>query len=290
MRSRRRILLVLLVGALAPICAAAAGPARKLSAVVTGRDGGEMVLVAGGPFASGTVFVGPRGEERPERTVVLPAFYIDRTEVTNGQWARFMDAGGYRDPRFWTTAGWAWRRANRISAPRWWGSGRFDSGPDHPCHPVVGVSWYEADAYARWAGERLPTSLEWEKASRGTDGRKYPWGSADPDSGGTHRANHRGTEDGWAFNAPVGSFPAGVSPYGAYDMAGNVWEWCAEPVPPGVAPEPSRNVDGTLYAQRLPFRGGSWRNSVDALRCDSRDTDEPGTRHPNAGFRCAKTP
>ena len=201
-----------------------------------------------------------------------------------------MTAGGYADSGCWSAAGWAWRCANGVTAPRWWGSGAYHSGPDYPYHPVVGVSWYEADAYARWAGERLPTAAEWEKAARGTDGRTYPWGNEEPDAGGTPRANHAGAADGWAQSAPVGSFPAGASPYGVYDMAGNVWEWCADICVPGDEHAGLVASRGAGAAQFRPFRGGSWRNSADNARCDGRDIDEAGTRHPNAGFRCAKTP
>jgi len=184
------------------------------------RDGSPMVLVPAGPFLMGLPENDLLAEdhEKPQRTVEMPAFWIDVYPVTNARFARFLGAGGYDEHRWWLAEGWEWKQRTRARSPNMWG----EAGWDAPEQPVAGVSWYEADAYARWAGRRLPTDAEWEKAARGTDGRRYPWGDDWP---GPALAN---------FNlyvgrtSPVGLYPAGVSPYGCHDMAGNVNNWCAD--------------------------------------------------------------
>jgi len=154
-----------------------------------GRDGRPMVLVPAGEFYFG-----------PDRVkLTLPDFYIDRYPVTNAEYKKFVEATGAPEPTHW-------RRGT-------WPEGKAD-------HPVVNVTWEQAAAYAEWAGKRLPTEEEWEKAARGTDGREWPWGSTfDPSRCNTN-------ESGIWDTTPVGKYsPAGDSPYGAADMAGNVWEW-----------------------------------------------------------------
>ena len=167
---------------------------------------------------------------------------------------RFMDGGGYSDENLWSEAGWQWRVDNDITLPRYWEDDRFN-GEDSP---VVGVSWYEAEAFANWQSNesgmelRLPTEAEWEKAARGTDGRIFPWGNDwDPtrvnycDSNCDQSWKDAAGDDGYAFTAPVGSYPDGVSPYGALDMAGNVWEWTADRYDDGYyADGPDRNPTG----------------------------------------------
>jgi formylglycine-generating enzyme required for sulfatase activity len=184
------------------------------------RDGSLMVLVPAGSFLMGLpeddLLADPH--EKPSRLVELPAFWIDVYPVTNARFARFLDAGGYDREDWWCAAGWEWRCRTDVRAPALWGQ----SGWDAPEQPAAGVSWYEADAYARWAGRRLPTDAEWEKAARGADGRRYPWGDDWP---GPRRANFDGA---LGRTSPVGLFPAGVSPYGCHDMAGNVNNWTAD--------------------------------------------------------------
>ena len=183
-------------------------------------DGGLMVLVPAGPFLMGL----PDGEllaeehEKPERTVQLSAFWIDIYPVTNMRFVRFLDAGGYDEPRWWTGEGWRWRERTRVRRPLLWG----EPGWDAPEQPVAGVSWYEADAYCRWAGKRLPTDAEWERAARGTDGRRYPWGNDWPTNDRANFDNRVGR------TTPVGLYPAGISPCGCHDMAGNVNNWVAD--------------------------------------------------------------
>lgn len=179
-----------------------------------------MVLVPAGPFIAGvpeTDFLS-EDHEKPERTVFLSPFWMDVYPVTNARFAKFVAAGGYEDLQWWCSAGWDWKSQSNTHRPLQW----QEPGWDGPEQPVAGVSWYEADAYSRWAGRRLPTDMEWEKAARSADGRRYPWGNDWPNS---NRAN---------FNmmvgrtTPVGLFPEGKSPYGCHDMGGNINNWTSD--------------------------------------------------------------
>src|SRR5262249_25729222 len=184
------------------------------------QDRSLMVLIPAGPFLMGLPENDLLAEdhEKPQREVYVSDYWIDAYPVTNARFALFLTAGGYDLAHWWTAEGWAWKCQRRIQRPLMWGQAGWD-GADQP---VAGVSWYEADAYARWAGRRLPTDAEWEKAARGTDGRRYPWGDDWPTA---HVAN---------FNlnigrtTPVGLYAEGVSPYGCYDMAGNVNNWTSD--------------------------------------------------------------
>ena len=211
--------------------------------------------------------------ERPRRRVWLDAFTIDRFEVTFGRYRAFLDSTG-RAPPFW---GEAWARAYD------WVDGRPPEG--HGDHPVVVVSWTDADAFCRWAGGRLPTEAEWEKAARGTDGRRYPWG----DRYETVRANAYGEEDGHLTSAAVGGYPSGASPYGAQDMAGNVWEWCADWYDPAYYHRgPERNPKGPAEGTRKVVRGGSLGAVPALLRTTFRMGNDPSFRAAAIGFRCVK--
>jgi serine/threonine-protein kinase len=233
-----------------------------LPPVIHDTDGCELVLVPEGPF--------PMGPNR--REVHLDGFYIDRTPVTNLQFKTFLGVTGYRPE----DAG-----AARFLAH--WARGSIPRGLEH--HPVVFVSYTDARAYATWAGKRLPTEAEWEKAARGQDGRKYPWGKADPTPS---RANFGGRNRG---TVPVGSFPEGVSPYGVHDLAGNVWEWCDDVDDPSFYLDgPSHNPRSTRRPDRAFYvmRGGSWMYGAQALRTYSRTSFEPHYRFAAGGFRCVR--
>ena len=171
----------------------------------------EMVLVPAGEFAMGSEEGNP--DALPVHTVYLDSYYLDRYEVTNAQYQGFVTATRRTQSRF-----------------------TDDSNFNDPRQPVAGVTWSDAGDYCEWAGLRLPTEAEWEKAARGVDGLTYPWGNGSPD--GTH-ANFAdvnsefawrdsSADDGYSFTAPVGSYPAGASPYGVHDLAGNLWEWLAD--------------------------------------------------------------
>ncbi|MEE3257716.1 MAG: formylglycine-generating enzyme family protein [Candidatus Latescibacterota bacterium] len=238
-----------------------------------------VVLVPAGPFTMGIDH--PRAtDERPSHQVFLSAFSIDRHEVSNARFAAFVAATGYR------TAAENAAATEREDGINW----RQPHGPGSPAapdHPVVYVSWRDADAYCSWRGGRLPTEAEWEKSARGGDGRLWPWG-ADFAAG---RANFWGAEDGYAGLAPVGSFPSGQSPYGALDLAGNVWEWCADWYGADYyATAPAKDPQGPAAGRFKVLRGGSWINPGPALRSINRFEVLPVERSPYIGFRCARSP
>jgi iron(II)-dependent oxidoreductase len=221
-----------------------------------------MVAVPAGEFWMGSEDTDrdALADEKPRHRVYLDAFTIDAYEVTNAHYKRFLDAMGRAAPPFWTDS-------------------RFNA----PTQPVVGVSWGDADAFCRWAGKRLPTEAEWEKAARGSDGRKYPWG----DQWDPSRANS--TETGIGTTKPAGSYPGGASPYGAHDMVGNVWEWVADWYDGAYYKgSPERNPTGPATGQRRVLRGGSWYVNPVALRSADRYDLTPGSRLTAVGFRCAR--
>lgn len=218
----------------------------------------EMVVVPAGEFWMGTE--DGNDDDKPRHRVDLDTYYIDRHEITNALYQRFTDAANRPAPRF-----------------------RNHSHLNGASQPVVGVSWDDAGAYCRWVGKRLPTEAEWEKAARGEDGRTYPWGDR-WDSG---RANSK--ESQWNRPAPVGSYPSGVSPYGAYDMAGNVWEWVADWYAKDYYERsPRRNPQGPATGSWKILRGGAWGYLPSLLRTTARLSIMPDLRNTVVGFRCAK--
>ena len=239
---------------------------------------GLMVEVPAGDFLMGPANSDSQADndERPQHKVTLDGFWIGRTEVTNAQYRKFMEAGGYNQEQYWTEAGWAWKQGNNVTQPGCWDNGNFNQA----AQPVVCVSWYEASAYARWAGGRLPTEAEWEKAARGPDGRIYPWGNAAPDC---NRLNYSGCI---GHTTAAGSYADGVSPYGALDLAGNVWEWVSSKY----GTYPYRDDDGRedqSGADARLLRGGSWDNDAWFVRSTYRLRLDPGFRNGNVGFRLA---
>lgn len=246
----------------APASSATAGAARPDASpaassapgtAATGEAAPEaMVYVPGATFKLGR----DDGDEfaKPAHEVTVGAFYIDRTEVTNEQYQRFVRETGHR-------------------APPHWEGGEYRAG--EASLPVVNVSWEDARAYAAWAGKRLPTEAEWELAARGTDGRLYPWGQEWDGA----RANTR--EAGRGRIVAVGSFPEGASPYGALDMIGNVWEWTAsDPV--------SYRGDGRLLAPGKVIRGGAYDVPRERATATYRGVVQPGRTYDKTGFRCVK--
>ena len=235
--------------------------ATTLSAVAAVPDG--MVLVPAGKFVMGTNKSDRKGDNvprtyddaRPEHSVTLPAFYIDKTEVTNAAYLKFCQATHYLVPPDWK-------------------DDTFPAGEAD--FPVTRVSWFEAAAYAHWAGKRLPTEAEWEKAARGTDGRTYPWGN-----------DWKEQNLIWNRSKPdkVGSKPAGASPYGALDMAGNVYEWTSD----WYAPYPDAPIKYPEYDQKLKVvRGGGFYGYNFGAATYFRSVDYPRARSQWIGFRCVK--
>ena len=221
-----------------------------------------QAFIPAGQFLMGSLDDDPYAEpdERPVHPVDLDSYWIDVTEVTNGQFAACVAAGGCTPPRH---------------------SFRYGD-PSYRAHPVLGVAHDQAAAYCTWAGRRLPTEAEWEKAARGADRRLYPWGNEPPDGS---RANFSGVRQD---TAPVGSFPAGASPYGALDLAGNVWEWVSDAYEiTYYADSPSRNPAGGESANQFVIRGGSWTTEARALRSANRFWAYP-RRNDSDGFRCTQ--
>ncbi len=235
------------------------------------KDSSVMIRIPAGVFTMGSDDGG--SGEKPVHQVYLDEYYIDKYEVTNRQYKKFCDATGRSyppDPDFLAMA-------NYIT--------------NYPSYPVVNVSWEDAKAYCNWAGKRLPTEAEWEKAARGTDARKYPWGNSEPNAGGIYRANYDPgsyTEDGYARTAPVGSFERGASHYGCLDMAGNVWEWCNDWYDENhYNASPRNNPQGPLSGSYRVLRGGSWGIDARYLRCAYRFRLDPSYRNYYLGFRCS---
>jgi len=240
-----------------------------------------FLAVAAGEFWRGND--PPEGEpaEHPRLRARTAAFEIGLVPVTVAELAAFVRAG-YLDRALWSEAGWEWRERNGIDRPRFWEDDAWRAylGPNQP---VVGVSWYEADAYARFAGARLPTEAEWERAARGEDGRRYPWG----DEWDPNRAAARG---GPRHTLPVGCFPSGRSPHGLLDAAGNVWEWVADPFDPELHRKLLGHAPGQPPAanELRVARGGAWNAHPPQLRCANRNAWPPDARYSNIGFRLAR--
>ena len=221
----------------------------------------EMVMIPAGPFIMGSDTDDP--DETPQQQVDLPAFEIDLFEVTNAQFAAFVETAGYQtDEEKGGGAGWR---------------SFYTEGKDN--HPAVKVSWNDALAYCQWAGKRLPSEAEWEKAARGTDGRVYPWGNDwDPEKANARATGYRGT-------IPVGSLGAGVSPYGVFDMGGNVWEWTSD----WYQPYPGSSYQDPYYGERFRVtRGGGWFEEADTVRAANRNSTSPTAANDDLGFRCTR--
>jgi len=213
-------------------------------------------------------------EEQPQHMVYLDAFWIDKTEVTNAQYQQCVKAG-----------------LCQVATTCDWGEPTYGDG-SKAGHPVVCVCWYDAKTYCEWAGARLPTEAEWEKAARGTDGWIYPWGNVFDgsklnfcDVNCPHDWKDTSVNDGYIYTAPVGSYPAGASPYGALDMVGNVWEWVAD----WFEAYPGSSFQSPYYGgQYRVIRGGAWYPYVWCNRCAGRYRLGPWHGNPDIGFRCVR--
>jgi formylglycine-generating enzyme required for sulfatase activity len=237
-----------------------------LHAEITGKDGAPMVLVPAGEFAMGS----DKGDddESPVHRVYVNAFYIDKFEVTNGRFAKFVDAIQSEPP---------------------WGFADKDTPVTHADRPVRWVNWMDALGYCLWAGKRLPTEAEWEKAARGIDGRMYPWGNDPPTP--VH-AVYGLKEGGSETVSVIGDRDKGQSPYGVHDLAGNLYEWVMDWYAEdfyathgnGQVANPRGPSEGTAKVQR----GGSYINHPYRLRSSFRTKGDPTEQDPNVGFRCVQ--
>ncbi len=252
-------------------------------ATAVGGDGMVQVYVPAGKFIMGsTPGESDQDHEEPQRTVYLDAFWIDQTEVTNGMYEGCVLAGNCRPPEI----------DNSWSQDSYYGNEEYNN------YPVVGVSWEDANAYCSWTERRLPTEAEWEKAARGTDGRRYPWGNTPLESNLINSADRSieqkwasdRLDDGYRFTAPVGNYPDGASPYGALDMVGNVWEWVADIYDEDYYKEgPDENPQGATFGNYRIRRGGSWRNTQRLVRTTHRLWHNDWSRSDQVGFRCVRS-
>jgi iron(II)-dependent oxidoreductase len=275
----------------APVLSAPPPPAP--SAPVTGE-----ALIPGGPFTMGTsTEPWALDNERPAHVVDVPSFFIDRAAVTNGQYAAFISSGGYEEPRWWSSEGWQHRVSAGLTAPSHWqrdGSswaatafGRTNRLVDD--EPVVHVCYYEAEAFAAWAGKRLPTEAEWEKAARfdpaSARSRRYPWGDSDP----TDDLANLGQRH--LRPAAAGAYPAGASPAGVHQLIGDVWEWTSSGFHGylGFVAFPYREYSEVFFGPDYKvLRGGSFGTDRSACRGTFRNWDYPIRRQIFSGFRLAR--
>jgi iron(II)-dependent oxidoreductase len=258
---------------------------------------GTMVRFPGGQVPIGTFDrTVAYDNERPRHLLDLRPFRIDVAPVTNAQYVEFIEDGGYRRRELWSEAGWAWKEADAAEAPKyWWREGTewhsrmFDrSGPVDPGHPVVHVSYHEADAFARWAGKRLPNEFEWEAAASFDpatgEQRLYPWGN---EPWTPSLANL----DQLSFDtAPVGAYPRNLSPIGCYGMIGDVWEWTSSDFRsyPGYETFPYPEYSEVFFGDEYKvLRGGSFATRPGVIRNTFRNWDYPIRRQIFSGFRCA---
>ncbi len=243
-----------------------------IETTVRSQDGQVMVQIPAGQFLMGSVDTDPDAsdDEKPQRVIHLDTFWIDQTEVTYAQYQTCVEMGNCSAARSMAST---FRKAD---------------------FPVIGVNWQQAQAYCQWVGGRLPTEAEWEKAARGMDARRYPWGNEFDgtrlnycDSNCVADSRDNSADDGYRYIAPVGSYPTGTSPYGVFDMSGNVWEWTAD----WYAIDSYKNLSaqnpgGPESGLQRVVRGGSWAYQGRALRTAERHRDVPTSQHDNMGFRC----
>jgi iron(II)-dependent oxidoreductase len=259
---------------------------------------GAMVRFPGGAVEIGTDDRSAAYDnERPTHTVEVAPFLMDAYPVSNQDFLVFIAAGGYETRGYWSEAGWGWRTESGARAPKYWDftDGLWTTrsmdriGPVDPSHPVCHVTWYEAEAFARYAGKRLPTEVEWEAAASWdpAEGRKrrYPWGDSPPD-------RSLANLDQLAFGtAPIGAYSGNVSPIGCYGMIGDVWEWTASDfLPwPGFEAFPYKEYSEAFFGSEYKvLRGGSWATRPGAVRNSFRNWDYPIRRQIFSGFRCAR--
>ncbi len=238
----------------------------------------NRVAIPGGSFWMGAQTKNPAGEgyepeaypaESPVHRATVASFHIGRYPVTVAEYRKFVEAGarGYLDARYWDAKGWSWRLGAGRATPFEWSQQLA-----HPNRPVTGVTWYEADAYCRWVGGRLPTETEWEWVARGAEGRRYPWGSETPSD------RHTNFDSRWKSAVPVGIYPGDANEHGVRDLAGNIYEWCADEWTDEYrvsAAEEGKAAATTAPADKerkeCVLRGVSFRDSAGGLRSARRN-------------------
>lgn len=226
-----------------------------------------MILVPGGDFEMGSVAGVGGDDEQPLHHVYVDAFYMDKYPVTVQDYNSFLKSTGGKPPRFW-------KEANLQRDKK---------------RPVVGVSWFDSNAYCNSMGKRLPTEPEWEKTARGTDGRQYPWGNEKPTRHHVNFDSEWSEWNGYRTLTNVDEFPSGKSPYGVYDMAGNVCEWVGDWYGEFYYKNSNKkNPKGPARGDKKVIRGGSWKDKAEDLRSTFRDWLHPSDKTPDVGFRCAK--
>ena len=239
------------------------GWAHELAALGDPRLDGALVEIPAGTLHH------RRSPDAPPEPTDMPAFRMQRHLVTVHEYRAFIDAGGYDDPSLWTSEGWSWRLDTDAERPRFWNEDEWEAYLV-PNHPVVGVCWFEADAYASFCERRLPTEREIERASRGDDARAFPWGDTFDPLRCAHRTHGRRT------TKPIGLFPP--SPLGVFDVVGSVWQWTAD----------GAGADGDYGPARV-VRGGAWNNLPWSIGCGARNAYPPTAQFSNVGFRCAQS-
>jgi iron(II)-dependent oxidoreductase len=256
---------------------------------------GEMVPILAGAFCMGSDVRHLYDNEKEPHEVTVAPFHLARHQVTAAQWAGFMAEGGYERRELWSDEGWHWREAEGAVAPEYWLRqtdgwayiAPHGARPIHPDEACSSVSWFEADAFARWAGKRLPTEAEWEyaaSAAPGTAKREFPWGSGTSSDHACHALRH------WSPR-PVGSHPAGDTLLGLSDMAGNVWEWTSSrflPYPGFQAFPYDGYSKDHMKGEHFVCRGGSWATASPILRCTFRNWYVPTYRQGFLGLRLAE--
>lgn len=238
----------------------------------------EMIKIPAGEFEMGSNAINALDNESPVHEVYLDTYYIDRYPVTCQQYRVFIEAGGYKNPRWWSQEGWKWLQVEQVNKPLYW---HDDLAWNHD--PVCGVSWYEAEAYSNFIGKRLPTEAQWEKAAswdaKANCRRIYPWGDEQPTI-----TKHAST------TIPVDTYPERQSAYGLYDALGNVWEWTNSWFDgyEGFQYYPYMGYSQVYFDnQHRVLKGGSWATHTWGMRCSFRNWYHPGVRQIFAGFRCA---
>lgn len=250
--------------------------ANTLTPTFTGKDGAPMALIPEGPFHMGVPHAARDGgvDERPNHKVFLKSFYMDLYEVTNGRYLQFITDTGHRAPQHPTDA----------HLGLWKGNMMPESVKDLP---VINVDWFDSDTYCRWAGKRLPTEAEWEKAAKGDNDWRFAWGDVEPT---TEHANFNQLAwRGEATLVQVGIYEKGKSPYGIYDVAGNVWEWVSDWYQVDYySQSPTHNPQGPESGKYKALRSSGWQGETPQMRVFTRIKSLPNDRNNSTGFRCAK--